>query len=353
MAIEFRCVNCGKLLRTADATAGKQAKCPECGAIMSVPASSAGASGAGPSGMAPPPPPSSPFGAPPAASPSPGAENPYQSPTAPLTQSPFAATATAGDIRHTIIDVGSIFSRSWAIFRETWGPCLIALILVMAINFGFNFVVGLMNGIAGAIAQNQAISVGLSLLGQLITILFGTWLGIGQAIFFLRTARGQNAAVGDIFTGGPYFLRVMLAQILLWLIVVGVILVVVGIPVLIGMAISQDATAILAVLGGSVAAVVLTYIMLTISQFYYLILDRNLGPFESLQKSAELMEGNRITLLLIGLASSGIILVAMIPCCLGLLVAIPYLALMYPVIYLSITGQPTAADYATPSQPMR
>ena len=38
MPIEFRCPGCGKLLRTADETAGKQAKCPQCGAVMTIPA---------------------------------------------------------------------------------------------------------------------------------------------------------------------------------------------------------------------------------------------------------------------------------------------------------------------------
>lgn len=37
MAIEFRCTECGKLLRVADETAGKQAKCPACGAIAPIP----------------------------------------------------------------------------------------------------------------------------------------------------------------------------------------------------------------------------------------------------------------------------------------------------------------------------
>ena len=42
MAIEFRCVQCNKLLRTGDETAGKQAKCPECGAVMTIPAAAEG-----------------------------------------------------------------------------------------------------------------------------------------------------------------------------------------------------------------------------------------------------------------------------------------------------------------------
>ena len=40
MPIEFRCTSCDKLLRTADETAGQQAKCPACGAVMSVPETS-------------------------------------------------------------------------------------------------------------------------------------------------------------------------------------------------------------------------------------------------------------------------------------------------------------------------
>ena len=41
MAIEFRCTSCGKLLRTADGTSGKQAKCPECASLMTIPAATA------------------------------------------------------------------------------------------------------------------------------------------------------------------------------------------------------------------------------------------------------------------------------------------------------------------------
>jgi len=37
MPIEFRCTSCGKLLRTADETAGREAQCPACGTVMSVP----------------------------------------------------------------------------------------------------------------------------------------------------------------------------------------------------------------------------------------------------------------------------------------------------------------------------
>jgi uncharacterized RDD family membrane protein YckC len=37
MPIEFQCTQCGKQLRTPDETAGKQAKCPQCGAVTPIP----------------------------------------------------------------------------------------------------------------------------------------------------------------------------------------------------------------------------------------------------------------------------------------------------------------------------
>ena len=77
MAIEFRCGQCNNLLRTEDDTAGKQAQCPQCGAIATVPTAAAV------SGGLPPPPGDNPFGAA-GGQPSPATESssPFQSPIA-------------------------------------------------------------------------------------------------------------------------------------------------------------------------------------------------------------------------------------------------------------------------------
>jgi phage FluMu protein Com len=57
MAIEFRCTKCNKLLRTPDDTAGKHAKCPECGEILLIPTAGAFTTprSVGGSGATPPP----------------------------------------------------------------------------------------------------------------------------------------------------------------------------------------------------------------------------------------------------------------------------------------------------------
>ncbi len=41
MPIEFNCQNCGRLMRTPDAAAGKKGKCPSCSATMDIPSASA------------------------------------------------------------------------------------------------------------------------------------------------------------------------------------------------------------------------------------------------------------------------------------------------------------------------
>jgi len=87
MPIEFRCVQCGRLLQTPDEAAGKQAKCPECGAISPIPIPEQqlrfgplpGAGPASPSIATPPNGASSIPSAPPATL---RPENPYQSPGA-------------------------------------------------------------------------------------------------------------------------------------------------------------------------------------------------------------------------------------------------------------------------------
>jgi len=105
MPIEFRCPSCDKLLRTPDQSAGKKAKCPQCGTITNVPVASTASGPVGSTGItedlpqfSPPPAPSgssaNPFGQQDFSSePFPGALdlNPYASPAqVPAGKSPLA-----------------------------------------------------------------------------------------------------------------------------------------------------------------------------------------------------------------------------------------------------------------------
>ncbi len=290
MPIEFRCTQCNKLLRTPDDTAGKQAKCPECGALMTVPAIPAGAAVAAIPPAQPPPPPDEYVAA---------ADQP---PTPP------------GELGHNLIDFADIFARTWTIFKGQWGMCIAAWLLVAVLSFVVASTLNFGVELIGMKLDNELLGAGLSFLGSIAGMLFSSWLGIGMYIFFLKIARGQNPTIGDIFTGGPYFLTYILAMILF----------------------------ILMFYFGLVLCIVPGIIVsLMFSQFYFLIIDRNAGVIDSLSLSKDLMAGNKLMLFAIYLVGGlvGMVLV-LITCGLGLFVVGPYLALMPIVIYLTITGQP-------------
>jgi phage FluMu protein Com len=337
MAIEFRCTKCNKLLRTADDTAGKHARCPECSEILAIPAvgvSSPTPQPASGAGGFPPPPPSgpaggSPFDAGPQSPYQPDTGNPYQSPSpfAPLPSMPMGS----GEIRPTIIDLGDVMGRAWTIFKDQWAMCLGALVVVGICNAVFGFMTGRLLPFLNPafvipknippqqlfdvmIQQFPRIYVSGAIKGY-VDLLFTAWTLTGLGIVYLKIARGQQASIGDVFTGGKYYVNMLLTMI------VFNILVQIGLLFLI------------------IPGIILS---LMFHQYFYLIIDRNMGIGDSLSMSKEITTGNKMTLFLIGLACAGIGIVAAIPCGLGLFVAAPYFGLMNAVIYLRMTGQPTA-----------
>jgi phage FluMu protein Com len=305
MSIEFRCVHCSKLLRTGDDTAGKQAKCPECGTVMTVPAAAeAGELSASAAGN------DNSFGA--AASYQAESGNPYQSP------SPFSQVAPSGlpgTITPSKLDAGDVLARTWEIFKEQWGMCLVVCLIVIAIDVAFAFFLGIGAGIIDVMVRDQGFAVFMRVMVQVISRLFQIWLYIGQTKYFLKVARGQDAEITDLFSGGPLYPTVLAASILY------------GLMVFFGL------------LALIVPGIIL---VLMFSQYKYLIIDQNLGVIDSLSRSKELTDGNKGTLFLLALVAIGLEIAGMLALCVGVIPVIPFLSLMSAVTYLAMTGQPTA-----------
>ncbi len=180
------------------------------------------------------------------------------------------------------------------------------------------------------------------LVGPIVSLLFGVWIQLGLAMFFLKKARGQAVEIGEVFKGGPYFGTTLVAILLIGAIILAVFCVCL-LPAGIAAFVSKHVAIGLAILGAIVAMALSWYVTLVVSQFRYLIIDRNAGIVESLQISRTMMEGNKLTLFLIQLVSGVIAAVAvMVTCGLGSLVAFPFFAMMEAVIYLAISNQPTA-----------
>ena len=321
MPIEFRCTQCDKLLRTGDDTAGKQAKCPECGTVMTIPMPDQGtvppSQPQGSFEAAP-----SPFAAPPAPVP-PDSENPYQSPASAGPDQRFFAPP--GEIRPARIEFGETLSRTWAVFTDKWLPVLGAVALIAFINIVASFTMqGIIAGIAGAV-QDAAVAGGIAFLVQVLYQIMAIWLGIGLQLFTLGVVRGEEARFGLLFAGGPYLLSVILVSLLI------------GLVVILGL--------ILFIIPGIIFALML-------AQAQLLIIDRKMGVIDAMSTSRDVMAGNKMTVFAIGIVAGFVgLLFVLITCGLGYLAVGPYMMILSIVIYLGVTGQPTMADrYAMPQE---
>jgi phage FluMu protein Com/preprotein translocase subunit YajC len=318
MAIEFRCTQCSKLLRTADDTAGKKAKCPACGTVLDVPSPGAPPipGGAGGSPFAPQGVGQSPF-APAGVPPRPfDPTNPYASPSAEPGAPPMPP---AGPLAPGIVDFNDAFGHTWQIFKDQMGMCIAGWVVYAVVSNAVSY--GLQLGglfVGAAMFNDEAIAQLFSIAGQLVSTLFTAWLFIGQAIFFLKIARGQQAEIGDLFAGGPFYGTFLGAGILFLLMYVGGLMLCIVPGIILG---------------------------LMFCQFYFLIVDRNAAAMKSLEQSNELMKGNKMTVfavLLVGGLVGGLLVVC--TCLIGVFFVGPFMSLLPAVIYLAVTGQPNAAQ---------
>jgi phage FluMu protein Com len=306
MPIEFRCTQCQKLLRTQDDTAGKQAKCPVCGTLVLIPEKTA--------------PPPLPLGAAPppfsAATPPPARQAAEAASSGAL---PSAAPSLAAETTFVAprLDVIGLQLTAWRIFWRNLGPCigatLVATIVYCAATWSLNFAFkpGLFSPEVGISANG----VGGSWLAELFIY---SLLLAGQAVFFLRIARGQPAALADFFSGWRWALHAFLVCFLA------------RVAVIIGL--------VLLVVPGVIVALML-------SQAIYLVVDRNAHVGDALQSSQRLTHGHRLELFGLCLIVGFLVLVTVLfTCGAAIIVLLPWIGVLRAVVYLRLTGQAIVDD---------
>ena len=136
-----------------------------------------------------------------------------------------------------------------------------------------------------------------------------------MAVFMLKTARGESAGLGDLFSGGRFLPAALLARLIYF------IAIFLGFLMLI------------------VPAIILA---LMFSPYLYLIIDRGQGTLDALRMSRTLTFGNKTNLFVLALSTVGVGLLGVLACCVGIWPAMGFVALMWAVAYLAMTGQPTA-----------
>jgi uncharacterized membrane protein len=156
----------------------------------------------------------------------------------------------------------------------------------------------------------------LHLVSLVINFAVSAFFTSGIAKFSLKVAKGEPYAFGDVFSGGQYFLSVLVVNILNFIAVsLGLVLLIVpGIIVAIGLSMSVP-----------------------------LVVDRNRGPIEALGESWKITDGSKANLFIFWLIAVGLGIAGVCACGVGLLLVMPILCIAWFYIYLRLTGQPVAA----------
>ena len=304
MPIQFSCTNCNKQLKVGDESAGAKAKCPQCQTVVQVP-SAAAASGL--AGGAAPPPVAPPFGN----IPGDAASNPYSAPPGGIP----AAKKIAPSGQPTAVGPGEVIEYAWNVWKQNLGILVGITIAIFAINLAINIGFSIVqNLVTVALAQELGIQT-----AQLIGILIGffgnfiqLFFAIGQTQIILKLLRGQHAEFGDLFGGGSLYLRTLGAVI------------VAGLAVLAGF--------LLLIIPG----IILSLLFWT---FYYFVVDNKAKAMESFSKAYEIGKLNVGTTFVLWLASMGVMMVGMLACGIGILLAAPLTSAMFGAAYLMMSGQ--------------
>ena len=158
--------------------------------------------------------------------------------------------------------------------------------------------------------------LGMMGIGSIIDVVVSSFIVAGIMRFSLNVARGAPYAFGDLFSGAPYFVSVLVANF------------VSGLAIGIGM--------LFLIVPGVI-------LMLGLSMTLPLVIDRGLGPIEALQESWKLTDGQKANIFIFGLIAFGLCIAGACACGVGILLVLPILYIAHMYIYLKLTGQPVAA----------
>ena len=306
MPIEFNCQSCSKLLRVPDTAAGKQARCPDCQQVVTVPASTSPVAPVKPSvaDLFPTDPNQgqSAFGA-----------NPYSAPRVDTSRGPSKLTGSGSGRLEASKAVGT----AWTLFKEHIGLLVGCFVVLMVTSSGMNFAQQVIQGIllGGPVQPDDVLKpelIALSLVFFVLNTAIQSLLVIGLIRIQLCIARGQETSFEMLFSGGRWFLKVFLANILF---------------------------AIITGLGFVALIIPGFYLLMRYWTYSHFIVDKDCGIMESFSLAGEASKGNMGETFLLALIGLGLGILGILMLCIGILFTTPVIYLAGTIAYLMMTGQ--------------
>lgn len=225
-----------------------------------------------------------------------------------------------GERSHQLIDAGDVITTGWEIFKVDYGITIGGVFIANILMQVFAQLPNVFSAI-GQVLQNQgddSTSMVLQILAYCcvpVNFFIQNFVQLGQARLLLNVARGENAQISDLFSGGRYFWRMVGASILF------------GLLVGLGM--------LLCLVPGIIWG-------LMYFSYVYVLVDEDPRGMQCLSLARAASKDNLGSLLVIFLATIGINLLGVLALCVGVIVTAPLTMLILAVAYLKMTGQRTA-----------
>jgi uncharacterized membrane protein len=206
-------------------------------------------------------------------------------------------------------DIGDSLSFGWDTFKANLG-FLILVLLIFWVVTGIFSIPNYFTRYGGPI-----------FIFNILSLVVSVFIAIAVVKISLCFLAGGPADFNDLYDGYPYFLDMLLGQILYGLIV----------------------------LGGLILLIVPGIIWGLKYQFFpYLIIDKDMNAIDAIKGSGRMTMGEKGHLFLFWLAAAGINILGVIACGIGLFVTIPLTFLAHAHIYRRLEH---AADAAQPVAP--
>lgn len=229
------------------------------------------------------------------------------------------------EIVPTRVEAGDVLNHAWETFKIHWGTLFGAFMIITIIGYVIGFANSMIQlfvfdggpnfqqqpGAApNPFAQPAFQPVGISM--SLAANLLQQFFYLGFAKMNLDAARGETPRIEQIFGAGRWFLPYLGWYILFTI----------------------------AVAFGCLALIV-PGILLALMWWpgNFLIIDDQCGALEAFGKAREITNGNKGTVFTLWLAAFGILLLGFLALCVGVLVATPFISLIFATAYAMMAGQ--------------
>lgn len=234
--------------------------------------------------------------------------------------------------------VGDVISRSWEILRSD----SFRIAGTIWVGMGFIFILQILQIGIFDDPNRRGQPPGLAQLLFGLAIWCVSFIVIaGMHLFLVNVASGRKARFGDLFRCRKFAGTILIADLLFGLVTGGIQLIVLFGTLILGEIIGPGALLI----GIFVGIPVLFVVYYSLSQFQFLIVDRETRPLQSLQLSWALMRGHRLEYLYLNLICMVVNMVGMLAFFVGIFITLPLSFLALAVFYLAVTGQPVADPY--------